>query len=277
MEYHTHYPARRDGQPEEAQISDIVIGGVSGRFPESSNVDEFAANLFAGVDMVTETERRWPSGLFGLPARNGTLKSVDRFDAGFFGIHAKQVDNMDPALRLLLEVSYEAIYDAGVRPSELRGTRTGVFVGASGSDSLVAFSRNPHELSGYSMSGCASSMLANRLSFYFDFNGPSYVLDTACSSSLFALDAAMAAMRAQQCDYALVAGVNLIMRPHASLQFQRLGMLSPEGMCRSFDADGHGYVRSETVGAVFLQRKVNARRIYATLIHSKVYIQQVVI
>ena len=162
-----------------------------GRFPESHNVEEFAYNLYNAVEMVTEQERRWPNGLYGYPKRNGTLKDITRFDAQFFGINPKQVDNMDPQLRLLLEVAYEALFDSGFNPTELRGTRTGVFIGASSSEALHAFSTDPEELSGYSMTGCATSMLANRLSFFFDFKGPSYTIDTACSSSLVALDAAI--------------------------------------------------------------------------------------
>jgi acyl transferase domain-containing protein/NADPH:quinone reductase-like Zn-dependent oxidoreductase/thioesterase domain-containing protein/acyl carrier protein len=254
---------------QQQQVEDVVISGVSGRFPESDNVEEFAQNLLNGVDMVTEQERRWPNGLFGLPKRNGTIKDISRFDAEFFGINPKQVDNMDPQLRLLLEVTHEAIFDSGINPSEIRGTRTGVFIGASASEANQAYSVNPDELSGYSMTGCATSMLANRLSYFFDFKGPSYTLDTACSSSLVAFDAAINAIKSGLCDYAIVGGVNLLARPQTSLQFQRLGMLSQEGKCKSFDSEGKGYVRSETVGVVFIQRKSTCRRFYAKVLHSK--------
>jgi len=250
---------------------DIVIAGVSGKFPESDNVEEFAQNLYNGVDMVNEGERRWPSGLYGLPKRMGTIKDITRFDAQFFGIHPKQVDNMDPQLRMLLEVAYESLFDAGVNPAEMKGTRTGVFIGASGSDAQQAFSADPESLSGYSMTGCATSMLANRLSYFFDFKGPSVVIDTACSSSLVAMDAAITALKTGQCDFAIVGGVNLLARPQTSLQFQKLGMLSQEGKCKSFDAQGKGYVRSETVGAIFLQKKdITCKRFYAKVLHSKV-------
>lgn len=248
----------------------IVISGVSGRYPESDNIDEFAANLFNGVDMVTESERRWPTGLYGLPMRNGTLKDISKFDSQFFGISPKQADQMDPQLRMLLEVSYEAICDSGINPIELRGTRTGVFIGVSSSEALYAYSHNPSELSGYSMTGCANSMLANRLSFFFDFKGPSYTVDTACSSSLVAMDAAVQAIKSKYCDYAIVGGSNLLTRPQTSLQFQRLGMLSPDGMCKSFDSSGNGYVRSETISVVFLQPKSTCRKFYAKIVNSRV-------
>ena len=257
-------------KPELSAPDEIVISGVSGRYPESDNIDEFATNLFNGVDMVTETDRRWPTGLYGLPTRNGTLKDISKFDSQFFGISPKQADQMDPQLRMLLEVSYEAICDSGINPNELRGTRTGVFIGVSSSEALYAYSHNPSELSGYSMTGCASSMLANRLSFFFDFKGPSYTIDTACSSSLVALDAAVQAIKSKYCDYAIVGGSNLLTRPQTSLQFQRLGMLSPDGMCKSFESSGKGYVRSETISVVFIQPKLTCRKFYAKIINSRV-------
>ncbi|UJR12471.1 hypothetical protein I4U23_016646 [Adineta vaga] len=249
--------------------NDFVITGVSGRFPEANSIDEFAYNLFNGIDMVTADDRRWPEGQYGLPTRNGKLKEVDRFDAAFFNVHPKQAHNMDPQLRLLLEVTYESICDAGINPTKLKGTKTGVFIGASSSDAQTVFSSNPQTLEGYSMTGCATSMFANRLSYFFDFKGPSYTVDTACSSSLLALDCALNALRSGTCDAAIVGGVNLCFRPQTSLQFLKLQMLSNDGTCRAFDANGTGYVRSETVATVFIQKRQDAKRLYATLLHSK--------
>lgn len=251
------------------QNDDFVITGVSGRFPEANSIDEFASNLFDGIDMVTADDRRWPQGQYGLPTRNGKLKEVDRFDAAFFNVHPKQAHNMDPQLRLLLEVTYESICDAGVNPTKLKGTKTGVFIGASGSDAQNAFSSDPQTLEGYSMTGCATSMFANRLSYFFDLKGPSYTVDTACSSSLLALDCALNALRTGACDAAIVGGVNLCFRPQTSLQFLKLQMLSNDGACRAFDSSGTGYVRSETVATVFIQKRQDAKRLYATLLHSK--------
>ncbi|UJR30710.1 hypothetical protein I4U23_018230 [Adineta vaga] len=176
---------------------------------------------------------------------------------------------MDPQLRLLLEVTYESICDAGINPTKLKGTKTGIFIGASGSDAQTAFSTDPQTLEGYSMTGCATSMFANRLSYFFDFKGPSYTVDTACSSSLLALDCALNALRSGACDAAIVGGVNLCFRPQTSLQFLKLQMLSNDGTCRAFDSSGTGYVRSETVATVFIQKRQDAKRVYATLLHSK--------
>lgn len=249
-------------------MDEIVIAGISGRLPESSNLEEFWENLINGVDMVTEDNRRWTPGLYGLPKRNGKLKDISHFDAAFFGVHPKQAHTMDPQLRMMLEVTYEAIIDGGLNPSTLRGSKTGVYIGVSGSEAGEAFSRDPEELLGYSMTGCQRAMLANRLSYFFDFNGPSTAIDTACSSSLLAFENAFHAIRQGHCDAAVVGGVNLLLKPNTSVQFMKLGMLSPEGTCKSFDSSGNGYCRSEAAVAVLLVKRSLAKRIYATVVNA---------
>lgn len=116
--------------------------------PESANIEEFKQNLLDGVDLVTNDERRWPSGLWGLPERTGKLKDLKKFDAWFFGVHAKQADLMDPQLRLLLEVTYETIVDAGINPEELKGSKTGVFVGVSESETNERWTQDPDSVNG---------------------------------------------------------------------------------------------------------------------------------
>ncbi|XP_069511428.1 fatty acid synthase [Ambystoma mexicanum] len=249
-------------------MEDIVIAGIAGRLPESENLQEFWENLINGVDMVTEDDRRWRPGLFGLPLRNGKLKDVSKFDASFFGVHPKQAHTMDPQLRLLLEVSYEAIVDGGINPALLRGTNTGVWVGVSGSEAGEAFSRDPEELLGYSMTGCQRAMFANRISYFFDFKGPSLSIDTACSSSLLALENAFKAILHGECEAAIIGGVNLLCKPHTSVQFMKLGMLSPDGACKSFDASGNGYCRSEAAVAILVTKKSMAKRVYATVVNA---------
>jgi len=248
---------------------EIVFTGMSGRFPECTSMEEFKKNLFEGVDMITRDDRRWPPGLYGLPERNGKLKYLDKFDASFFGVHPKQADSMDPQVRMLLESTYETIVDAGFNPAELRGTRTGVFIGVSNSETEDYLSADPDRVNGYGLTGCTRSMFANRISFTFDFKGPSFSVDTACSSSMIALHQAVTAIRTGQCDAAIVGGSNIIMRPTNSLQFHRLSMLSKSGCCKTFDVSGDGYVRSEAIGTVFLQKSSVARRVYATLISSR--------
>uniref|UniRef100_A0A8D0N571 Fatty acid synthase n=1 Tax=Sus scrofa TaxID=9823 RepID=A0A8D0N571_PIG len=235
-------------------MEEVVIAGMSGKLPESENLEEFWANLIGGVDMVTADDRRWKAGLYGLPRRMGKLKDLSRFDASFFGVHSKQANTMDPQLRMLLEVTYEAIVDGGINPASLRGTSTGVWVGVSSSDASEALSRDPETLVGYSMIGCQRAMMANRVSFFFDFKGPSITIDTACSSSLLALQSAYQAIRGGECSAAVVGGLNVLLKPNSSLQFMKLGMLSQDGTCRSFDAEGTGYCRAEAVVAVLTVR-----------------------
>ncbi|VDI34576.1 Hypothetical predicted protein, partial [Mytilus galloprovincialis] len=192
--------------PPNSKVEDVVISGVSCRLPESDNIEEFKQHLINKDDMVTDDERRWPKGLHGLPARMGKLKDITKFDAEFFSIHQKQANSMDPQLRLLFEVTYESIIDAGVSPDCLRGSSTGVFIGSSLSESHDAWSSDPDTTLGYHLIGCHRTMFANRLSFYFDFKGPSLSVDTACSSSLTAMDQAFHSIRQGHCDAAIVAG-----------------------------------------------------------------------
>merc|ERR1712089_104211 len=134
-----------------------------------------------------------------------------------FGVHPKQAHAMDPQLRMMLEVVYEAITDAGVNPVSVRGSRTGVFLGCSASESHDAWSADLENIVGYEMTGCTRSMFANRISYFFDFKGPSFAIDTACSSSLLALDQALRSIRSGQCDSAVVGGCSLCLNPPTSL------------------------------------------------------------
>ncbi len=248
----------------------VVVGGYACRLPESDSPEEFWSNLIAGRDMVTEDARRWTPGLYDTPPRFGKLKDIAHFDARFFEVHPKQAHKMDPQLRLLLATGYEAIRCAGFVPEELRGAAAGVYVGACASEADTLFSRRPDGITGYENTGCARSMFANRLSFFFDFRGPSLNVDTACSSALVALDAAARALAAGECDYALVAGANLILNPSSSVGFARLKMLSPDGTGRAFDAEANGYVRAEGIVALFLARAERARRVIASVLGSGV-------
>nr|XP_002738672.1 PREDICTED: fatty acid synthase-like [Saccoglossus kowalevskii] len=248
-------------------MDDVVISGIGCRLPESDNLEEFWQHLINKDDMVTEDNRRWEPGLHGLPRKNGNIKDLSRFDATFFGVHPKQANTMDPQLRIFMELTYEAIVDAGIDPQILRGTNTGVFVGATGSETVDAITSDMETLLGYSMTGCSPAMFANRISYFFDFKGPSYQLNTACSSSLLAMEHALRAIRSGQCDTAIVAGLNINVKPNTSMQFMKLGMLSPEGQCKSFDVQGNGYCRSEACVAILMMKSSDAKRIYSTVIH----------
>lgn len=125
-----------------------------------------------------------------------------------------------------------------MNPDDIRGSKTGVYVGASNSETDDYLSRVPDRVNGYGLTGCCRAMFPNRISYTFDFNGPSYAIDTACSSSLFALSQAVHAIKSGQCEAAIVGGVNLLLKPTNSLQFHKLSMLSPQGMCKAFDVSG---------------------------------------
>ena len=265
----TSKTAQSSKMPIWENPEEIVISGISGRFPESDSFDELTKNLFEGVDMITEDDRRWPLGLYGLPTRSGKIKDLSKFDAQFFGIHGKQANLMDPQARLLLELTYEAMVDSGVNPADYRGTRTGVYIGACVSEVEEGLAQDVSKVSGYALTGCSRSMFANRISFTFDLQGPSYSMDTACSSSLLALQQAVLGIRSGQCDQAIVGGVNVCLRPVTALQFNKLSMLSKDGKCKHMDSGANGYVRAEACATIFLQRKSSAKRIYATVVHAK--------
>nr|QDK64693.1 fatty acid synthase [Macrobrachium nipponense] len=247
----------------------VVISGMSGKFPESNSVEEFAQNLYGGVDMVTEDDRRWPPGSYGLPTRSGKVVDLAHFDSSFFSVSPRQAHMMDPQLRILLELTHEAILDAGVNPSELRGRRIGVYIGVSSSESEEVWIADPSNVTGYALTGCCRAMFANRISYTFDFKGPSFAIDTACSSSMVAFQNAWKAITDGEIEAAIVGGSNLTLKPQNALQFNALNMLAKDGKCKSFDASGNGYVRSEAVAVVFLQRSSQARRVYAHVVHAR--------
>ncbi|KAI1292128.1 Fatty acid synthase [Halotydeus destructor] len=250
-------------------VEDIVISGISGRFPESDNIDELSDNLFNHVDMVTEDDRRWPKGLYGLPIRSGKIKDLSKFDAQFFSIPGKQASAMDPQVRMLLELTYEAICDGGVSPETLRGTNIGVYVGSCLAETAEGLIQDASSVSGYGTTGSMRFMFSNRISYSFDFKGPSVTLDTACSSSFMALQQALLGLRTGQCDQAIVGAVNITLNPMNPFQYHKLNMLSPHGKCRHLDSSANGYARSEACAVIFLQKKSEAKRIYATVVHAK--------
>ncbi|XP_075559822.1 fatty acid synthase-like [Dermacentor variabilis] len=246
---------------------DIIITGISGRYPQADSLSEFKEKLFGGVDLITDDEARWPRGFLGVPERMGTIKDLSRFDASFFGVPPKQVQLMDPQLRLLLETSYEAIVDAGYDPATLRGRKIGVFVGCGLSETLTAFGGDSATIDGYIVTGAALHMFSNRVSYCLDFCGPSFTIDSASSSTMTALSAALQSLRCGECEAAIVGGSNVMLNPLSTLSEFRFGMLSRDGKSKTFNANADGYVRSETIGAMFLQPASEALRFYAKLVN----------
>ncbi len=188
----------------------------------------------------------------------GFLDGVDGFDPQFFGISPREAIAMDPQQQLLLEVAWEAIEDAGQVKERLSGSRTGVYIGVCNTD--YAWLQVEHDVPAdvHSVTGSSSSVVAGRLSFLLDLQGPSLVVDTACSSATVALHLACQSLRGRECDMALAGGVNLILSPRSSLMISKLDALSPDGRCKTFDAAANGFVRGEGCGVVVLKRLSDA-------------------
>ncbi|OWR55047.1 fatty acid synthase [Danaus plexippus] len=248
---------------------EVLITGISGYFPDSDSVLHLQENLFNKVDLISGDARRWKLAHPEIPQRTGKINNVNRFDASFFGVHFKQAHTMDPMCRILLEKAYEAVIDAGLNPKELRGTKTGVFIGACFSESEKTWFYEKMQVNGFGVTGCSRAMLANRISYWLGVTGPSYTVDSACSSSLYALEHAFRAIRDGHCDAAIVGGSNLCLHPYVSLQFSRLGVLSADGRCKSFDNSANGYARSEAIVVCLLQKAKDSRRVYAQVLHAK--------
>ncbi|KAK4466132.1 hypothetical protein QBC42DRAFT_193632 [Cladorrhinum samala] len=175
------------------------------------------------------------------------------FDASFFNIAPREAEAIDPQQRMLLEVVYEALESAGFTIQQHAGTKVGVFAGLMTGDYDTLSQRDELHTSQYYATGNARSILSNRLSYFFDFRGPSMTIDTACSSSLVALHQAVLSLRSGECDMACVAGANLILTPEQFIVESNLHMLSPSGHCRHFDAECDGYARGEGIAAMFIR------------------------
>lgn len=183
----------------------------------------------------------------------GVLSRIDEFDAEFFGISPREAAMLDPQQRLLLELTWESMENAGILPSSLAGSNCAVYVGISGFDYGMRGADDFPVVTAHTMTGNTLSIAANRLSYVFDLHGPSLAVDTACSSSLVALHHACNSLRSGEASCAFVGGVNLLLHPQPFIGFTKASMLSAGGRCKSFDASGDGYVRSE--GGVVLLLK----------------------
>lgn len=171
--------------------------------------------------MVDDDERRWRHFNPEIPKRSGKIYELEKFDATFFGVHFKQAHTMDPQTRILMEVAYEAVIDAGINPKSLRGTKTGVYIGSCISESEKTWFYEKVSSGGFGITGCSRAMLANRISYALGLQGPSFLVDTACSSSMYALDNAFTALRNGEIDAAIIGGANLLLHPFVTLQFAR--------------------------------------------------------
>ncbi|MGH9764174.1 MAG: type I polyketide synthase, partial [Blastocatellia bacterium] len=230
-------------------------------FPGARDIDQYWTLLRDGVDAVGIVPRsRGSAGSWDGAATGGFVEAVDEFDAEFFGVSPREAEMMDPQQRMLLEVAWQALENAGIAPEQLAGSRTGVFIGISNMDYSKLMVRRPEAADPYFGTGAAHSIAANRISFFLDLRGPSLAVDTACSSSLVALHQACQSLRHGECDLALVGGANLILAPELTRAFAQAGMMSPNGRCRTFDKQADGYVRGEGCGVVVIKRMRDALR-----------------
>ncbi|MER6142061.1 amino acid adenylation domain-containing protein [Streptomyces sparsogenes] len=252
-----------DGERGPGAASDIAVIGMAGRLPDSADLDEFWTHLAAGDDLVREIPAErwdWREQSRSRSRWGGFVPDVDRFDAAFFGISPREAELMDPQQRLMLEVAWSAVEDAGYRPSELAGKRVGVFVAVTNSDYLEVQRSAGRGAEGHTLTGAALSIIPNRISYLMDLRGPSVAVDTACSGSLTAVHQAVGALRDGTCDLAIAGGVSLILSPAVYEALSEGEMLSPDGRCKAFDSRADGYVRGEGAGAVLLKPHDRARR-----------------
>ncbi len=256
----------------------IAIVGLAGRYPKAANLEEFWDNLKNGRDCVTEIPlERWDYQLYFDPARNrpgksyskwgGFLEEVDKFDSLFFNISPREAELIDPQERLFLETVWETVEDAGYSKEHLALSRVGIYVGVMwGQYELFGAAQDLHT---DMIPSSSYASIANRVSYFFNFNGPSIALDTMCSSSLTAIHLACEAIRGGEIDVAIAGGVNVSIHPNKYLNLAQGNFASSDGKCRSFGAGGDGYVPGEGVGAVLLksleQALLDGDQVYAVI------------
>ncbi|EKE80856.1 type I polyketide synthase [Idiomarina xiamenensis] len=258
----------------------IAIIGMSCRFPGANDPEEFWQLLVSGSDAISEVPAsRWDvdayySSVAGAPGKmntrfGGFISDIAHFDADAFGISPREAERMDPQQRLMLEVAWEALEDAGFNRKAIRESETGVFIGLSNIEYLDRQYCQLDAIDPYAVTGNSASIVANRISYFFDLRGPSLTIDTACSSSLSAIHLACQSLRNGESKQAIVGAANLILKPEYTIVFSQAGLLSPDGRCYTFDARANGYVRGEGVGSIILKPLSKAvedgDRVYCTI------------
>src|SRR5262245_29253568 len=257
---------------EQTRTEPIAIIGLGCRFPGGVNdPDSFWRLLRSGADAIREIpSNRWdvnelydpnPDSIGEMNTKwAGMLEDVDKFDADFFGISPREAISMDPQQRILLEVGWEALENAGQTAESLAAGQTGVFVGVMTDDygKLQRKNEDPGSTDVYTMTGSDIGSTAGRLSYILGLQGPSMAVCAGCASSLVTVHLACQSLRNQECKLALAGGVNLILSPEYSLYMSRVGALSSDGHCKTFDASANGYVRAEGCGVVVLKRLSDA-------------------
>jgi acyl transferase domain-containing protein len=258
----------------------IAIVGLDCHFPNAKNKEDFWQLLYKGQDAISLIpENRWDKNAFYNENPSGTgcmntqcggfIENPDAFDAEFFGISPREAESMDPQQRLLLQIAWRAIEDAGISPIQLSGSYTGVFVGIMGNEWAHLHLTDYQNITAQVGSGNGYCIVPNRISYQFNFKGPSLAIDTACSSSLVAVHNACNSLQAGECDWALAGGVNLILTPALNIFYTQAGLSAPDGRCKPFSQQANGIGRGEGLGMVVLRRLSEAvadhQRIYAII------------
>ena len=226
--------------------TDIAIIGATCRLPGAENVEEFWKNLIdKKVFKQSIPRKRWKSSLDKKNEEYGNfISGIENFDSEFFNIIPREAESMDPRQRILLQSTWNVLEDAGYSPSKLRGSNMGFFVGCTGHDYEKIALSNKH-IDEFTLMGVSKTLIANRISYFYDWHGPSEVVDTACSSSLVAIHHAVRAICNNECHMAIAGGINLIIDSEAHLCLKRIGMLAKDGISKTFDKQGDGYARGE--------------------------------
>ncbi|MET7937996.1 SDR family NAD(P)-dependent oxidoreductase [Streptomyces sp. NPDC005322] len=253
---------------EDAQREPIAIVGMSCRFPGHANTPEaFWEFVRGGGDAMGDypDDRGWRTGAMdagpeGPPGRGGFIDAATDFDTAFFGISPREALEMDPQQRVLLETSWEAFERAGIDPTTLHTSRTGVFIGVNGGDYPSLLHHAGHESLGYLLTGTAASVVSGRIAFTYGFEGPAVTVDTACSASLVALHLAAQALRSGDCPLALVGGVTVMSTPGVFAEFGKQRGLAADGRCKAFAASADGTAWGEGAGVLLVERLSDARR-----------------
>jgi myxalamid-type polyketide synthase MxaE and MxaD len=270
---------------EQGSVTPVAVVGVACRFPGAESPEALWRLLAAGADAITEVPpSRWDVDRLYDPRPDapgktstrwgGFLEGVDMFDCDFFGISPREAAGIDPQQRLVLELAWEGLEDAGCVPESLDGSKTGVFVGISTNDYGRDRFRHAASIDRYAGTGNALSVAANRVSYALGLRGPSVAVDTACSSSLVAVHLACRSLGSGESTLAIAAGVNLVLSPEITINFSKAGVMAPDGRCKTFDARADGYVRSDGAGVVVLkaleQALADGDRVYAVIRSSAV-------